>query len=115
MGCEWGISVLTLVSLLSLTVASLNNADYFTTTSKPLQCHEIKTFYFRSPVECALYCTTAPYSCAGYVHSKNESSRFHCEVCFIYDVVANLTTADASDDTIVTMPDIDITTGEYDN
>ena len=115
MGCVCGISILMLLLPLPLTDANLNNAIYFTPTPKPLQCHEIKTFYFRSPVECALFCTTDLYSCAGYLHSRNEASRFHCQLCFIYDVVAKLLTVDASGSSLVRMPDINIESGEYDN
>ena len=115
MGLNSGIFVLMLVLHINLTDANLNDAIYFTTTSKPLQCHEMKTIYFRSPVECALYCTRDLYSCAGYVHSENESCRFHCEVCFIYDDVAKLITVDATENTVVTMPDIDMEIGEYDS
>ena len=115
MGYVCGLSLSMLLLLLPLTDANLNNAVHFTPIPKPLQCHEIKKFYFRSPVECALLCASDLYSCAGYVHSRNERSRFHCQLCFIYDVVAKLLTIDASDSSLVTMPDINIETGEYDN
>ena len=112
MVCARCIFVLMVVLLVALTDANLNDTIYFTTTPKPLECHEIKLFDFRSSVECALYCTRDLYSCAGYVYSRNKSSHFQCELCFIYDVVAPLVTVDASDSTIVTMPDIRMETGQ---
>ena len=87
----------------------LGDNTYFISTTKPLQCHEIKSTSARSKVECSLNCKEDMYSCAGNVF---DSSHFRCDVCFIYDKTTPLVTMKTSNSTSSNMPEINMNTGE---
>ena len=95
------------------TTANLSNGTYFTSTGKPLQCHEVNTFHVRSPIECSLHCKENLYPCAGYVYVGNKRGfPSQCEVCFIYDLKTPLVTVNVTNGTAVGMPQIKKETGE---
>ena len=111
---SYGIVVLITLWLLHLPGSRANNGTniYFTTTKKPLQCHEITSIIVRSEVECALHCVGNLYSCAGYVYDNNENSHFECNGCFIYDDKTSPVAVEISSTSITSMPDINKNTGE---
>ena len=105
-----------LTLFLPRTTANLGEDTYFTSTGKPLQCHEIQTFNVRSAIECCLHCKEKLYSCAGYVHTRNKTRcRFSCEVCLIYDVSTPIVTVNRTNSTAVGMPDINKEEGKARN
>ena len=94
----------------SKTNSSIN--VYFTSTKKPLQCHEITLIEVRSEVDCALQCVNNLYSCVGYVYDRTGHFHFQCNRCFIYDNITSPVTGETSNTTISNMPDINKNTGE---
>ena len=102
------------IRLLHLRGSRANNDTnvYFTTTKRPLQCHEVTSIMARSEVDCALHCVGNLYSCAGYVYDNNEKSHFECNVCFIYDDISSPVIVGISNTAIISMPDINKNTGE---
>ena len=102
----------TLRLLLHGTAADSGDNIHFTSSKKPLQCHEIISISARSAVECSLQCLNNVYSCAGYVFDRMENSTFQCKTCFIYDVTTPLVTVQASDSVVTRMPRIDIGSGK---
>ena len=100
-----------LCSLVRGNTAHLAGDTYFTSTPKPLQCHEIKHIHARSTVDCALYCKGNLYFCAGYVHDYNTILQFQCDVCYIYDETSPLVTISASKNKIISMPELNKETG----
>ena len=95
------------------TTASLDNDTHFTSTGKPLQCHEINAFYARSTIECSLHCKDFLYSCAGYTYERNKGRyQLQCEVCLIYDVGTAMVTANVTNSTATGMPKINKAAGE---
>ena len=95
---------------LSKTNSSIN--VYFTSTKKPLQCHEITLIEVRSEVDCALHCVSNLYSCVGYVYDSIGHFHFECNGCFIYDDITSPVTVKTSNASIIIMPDINKNTGE---
>ena len=85
---------------------------HFTSSKKPLECHEKITVGARSALECSLQCLNNLYSCAGYVFGKMENSTFHCDACFIYDVTTPLVKVQATNNTITRMLRIDVGSGK---
>ena len=100
---------LTLPFFLHGTSTVVGDNTCFISTTKRLQCHEIKSTSARSKVECSLNCKEDLYSCAGYVY---DSSHFRCDVCFIYDKTTPLVTMKTSNSTSSSMPEINMNTGE---
>ena len=92
--------------------AYLGDNVHFTSSKKPLECHEKITVGARSALECSLQCLNNLYSCAGYVFGRRENSTFHCDACFIYDVTTPLVKVQASNNTITRMPRIDLGSGK---
>ena len=107
------LALSTLRILLRGAAADVGDNIRFTSSRKPLQCHEIISISARSPVECSLQCLNNVYSCAGYVFDRMENSTFQCKTCFIYDVSTPLVAVQASDSVVTRMPRIDMGSGKY--
>ena len=113
MGCFSGVLVInTLYILIHGASSNISNDVYFTSTAKPLQCHEIKRIYARSTVECALRCSMDIYPCVGSVNDRDENIHFQCDICFIYDVDTPFTTINAHNSTVTSIPEINSDTGK---
>ena len=103
----------TLRLLLHRTAADASdNVHYFTSSKKPLECHEIISISARSALECSLQCLNNLYSCAGYVFGRKENLTFQCDACFIYDVSTPLVIVQASNNLIIRMPRVNLGSGK---
>ena len=91
--------------------ANIYQTSYFTSSTKPLECHEIKRLDARSTVDCALHCLNDIYSCAGSVNDRHGNNHVRCDVCFIHDVDTPVTTINASNSTVTSMPEINKESG----